>query len=325
MVKNYLHTPFIRTHQSPIDSTMLFESMADALNYVYYSEHGYRTDEDPDNEDFETGYQGQVISILDNDIFAVYYIDENWNLVRLSNEFDISNIENVIESARTETFERFDEIEKLINSSVASLWQFKGNEESFDKLQEIENPRNGDVYQIGDKEYAWNGSEWVELGFTIDLTPYVKQEEYDKKISELEEEISKAGKVDDVYVNGESVVGEDKIARINIDFTDILERISGITLDGYAKEEDVELALSAVSEDILYIQNQLNELESGVTISIEELEIKIQELKDKIDNLDFDNITLNIEEYDDDIKLLKEGNKTIIKLNSFHGGFETID
>jgi len=29
----------------------------------------------------------------------------------------------------------------------------------------------GDVYQIGDKEYASNGSIWVELGFNIDLTP----------------------------------------------------------------------------------------------------------------------------------------------------------
>ena len=31
----------------------------------------------------------------------------------------------------------------------------------------------GNVYQIGDKEYASNGTVWVELGFNIDLTPYL--------------------------------------------------------------------------------------------------------------------------------------------------------
>lgn len=38
----------------------------------------------------------------------------------------------------------------------------------------------GDVYQIGDKEYASNGSVWVELGFNFDLTPILN------KIAELE-------------------------------------------------------------------------------------------------------------------------------------------
>ena len=38
----------------------------------------------------------------------------------------------------------------------------------------------GDVYQIIDKEYASNGSVWVELGFNFDLTPILN------KIAELE-------------------------------------------------------------------------------------------------------------------------------------------
>ena len=33
----------------------------------------------------------------------------------------------------------------------------------------------GDVYQVrdNDKEYAYNGTEWVELGFNINLDDYV--------------------------------------------------------------------------------------------------------------------------------------------------------
>lgn len=35
----------------------------------------------------------------------------------------------------------------------------------------------GDVYQIGEKEYAYNGEVWVELGFNVDLSGYATDEE----------------------------------------------------------------------------------------------------------------------------------------------------
>jgi len=48
------------------------------------------------------------------------------------------------------------------NASKVHIWRGKLN--SVEELQSIENPDNGDTYQIGDKEYSWNDYEWVELG-----------------------------------------------------------------------------------------------------------------------------------------------------------------
>ena len=54
--------------------------------------------------------------------------------------------------------------------STAGAFRFLGNVDSFDNLPTDAN--NGDVYQVGDKEYVWDGKEWVLLGFNIDLSPY---------------------------------------------------------------------------------------------------------------------------------------------------------
>jgi len=39
--------------------------------------------------------------------------------------------------------------------------------------------REGDVYQIVENgaEFAWDGSQWVELGTTVDLTPLTQEVE----------------------------------------------------------------------------------------------------------------------------------------------------
>jgi hypothetical protein len=39
------------------------------------------------------------------------------------------------------------------------------------------NLREGDVYQIVENgaEFAWDGTQWVELGTTVDLTPITQE------------------------------------------------------------------------------------------------------------------------------------------------------
>ena len=44
----------------------------------------------------------------------------------------------------------------------------------------------GEVYQIGDAEYASNGTSWIKLGFNIDLSPYATKEEVAVAVNELE-------------------------------------------------------------------------------------------------------------------------------------------
>lgn len=73
-------------------------------------------------------------------------------------ETDVVNLEQAV--ANTYTKEE-------VNERVAGLFHFK------DAVEELpESAEEGDVYQVGDKEWVWNGEDWVELGFTVDLTNY---------------------------------------------------------------------------------------------------------------------------------------------------------
>ena len=66
--------------------------------------------------------------------------------------------------------------DQIEDSQGARAFNFKGSVNSLEELEEKSaTAQPGDVWQVPpDKEYAWNGTEWVELGFNIDLTPYAK-------------------------------------------------------------------------------------------------------------------------------------------------------
>jgi len=57
-----------------------------------------------------------------------------------------------------------------LSAAAAGAFHFKGTTEDLDS---IVNPAEGDVYQVGTSEYAWNGEDWIELGTPYDLSNYV--------------------------------------------------------------------------------------------------------------------------------------------------------
>lgn len=57
-----------------------------------------------------------------------------------------------------------------VDGMVAGTFHFRGEKDSYDSLPT--DAKEGDVWQVGEKEYAWNGNDWVELGFNIDLSAY---------------------------------------------------------------------------------------------------------------------------------------------------------
>lgn len=59
-----------------------------------------------------------------------------------------------------------------VDGMVAGTFHFKGEAASQSALPS--NAEIGDVYQVGDKEFAYTGDEWIELGFNIDLSAYAK-------------------------------------------------------------------------------------------------------------------------------------------------------
>jgi phage-related tail fiber protein len=57
-----------------------------------------------------------------------------------------------------------------VDGMVAGTFHFRGEKDSYDSLPT--DAKEGDVYQVADKEYAWDGDSWVELGFNMDLSAY---------------------------------------------------------------------------------------------------------------------------------------------------------
>lgn len=64
-------------------------------------------------------------------------------------------------------------LETFINNKVSGLWHFKGTVATVAALPSSGN-LEGDVYQVtaDSSEWAWNGTQWVELGTIVDLSPY---------------------------------------------------------------------------------------------------------------------------------------------------------
>lgn len=59
---------------------------------------------------------------------------------------------------------------------VTGVYHFRGSVADLAELQAIENPAEGDVYNISETgmNAAWTGSVWDEFGTTVDLTDYAK-------------------------------------------------------------------------------------------------------------------------------------------------------
>lgn len=75
-----------------------------------------------------------------------------------------------------------------LNGKISGVFHFKGSATKnggnlYDNKGLITNPEVGDVYTVGDAEYAWTGTEWIELGITTDLSNYYNKSEVDGKLN----------------------------------------------------------------------------------------------------------------------------------------------
>lgn len=72
-----------------------------------------------------------------------------------------------------------------IDGKVSGVFHFKDTADSKEALPTTGNTA-GDVYQVGDREYAWNGTEWVELGFVVDLSSHATKAELKQVADDLD-------------------------------------------------------------------------------------------------------------------------------------------
>ena len=102
-----------------------------------------------------------------------------------------------------------------VDGKVAGLFHFKGVVEELPET----GTDVGEVYQIGDAEYAWNGTEWVKLGYSLDLSAYYTKTEVNAEIKKVQDEVDLAeqaitdlgeelnGRIDDVAAEHETING----------------------------------------------------------------------------------------------------------------------
>ena len=135
-----------------------------------------------------------------------------------------------------------------IDGKLSASMHFKGTVVNKDALDDITNPEIGDMYNVLDtgSNYAWDGTQWDKLSETIDLSDYATITYVDGQISseatarqnadaqkvdkvttasrvygtdengdQTTYDFNALGKVDDVKVNGTSVV-TDKVANITL-------------------------------------------------------------------------------------------------------------
>ena len=87
-----------------------------------------------------------------------------------------------------------------VDGMVAGTFHFRGEKSAYDQLPA--NAKEGDVWQVGDKEYAWDGDSWVELGFNVDLSAYAKSADVANTYA-TKTEVNKKANSADVYTKTE--------------------------------------------------------------------------------------------------------------------------
>ena len=142
-------------------------------------------------------------------------------------------------------------------------FQFKGSAKSINEAMTIitlnddttvtASGHEGNVYQIGDKEYASNGSVWVELGFNIDLS------EYDKTAAAQAREATLDGKI---TTNATAISGLD--GRLTTAEGDI------DALEG--RMDTAEGDIDALETNVTNLQNDLEEAEEVTAAALNDLD-----------------------------------------------------
>lgn len=94
--------------------------------------------------------------------------------------YDVANkiyVDNAIDaiSIPTKTSDLTNDVGYLTSSDIASVLTYKGTKANFAALPSSGNTA-GDVWHVTDTgaEYAWDGTEWQELGTAVDLSEYLQ-------------------------------------------------------------------------------------------------------------------------------------------------------
>lgn len=100
-------------------------------------------------------------------------------------DLNMNNIKDVVNS----NAEELERTNKKVELGFKSAFSYKGYVNTYDELSIIENLNNGDIYTVVDEEknYVWNGQEWIEYNVNFDVSKLENQtEELRQRVTNLE-------------------------------------------------------------------------------------------------------------------------------------------
>ena len=86
----------------------------------------------------------------------------------------------------------------MIDGALSGMYSFKGETDSLNK---VVGPNRGDVYIVpqedgSKKQFAWDGSKWVEISTNVDLSAYARADDVNTAINTAKNDVIKIAALD---------------------------------------------------------------------------------------------------------------------------------
>ena len=192
-----------------------------------------------------------------------------------------------------------------VDGLVSGAFHFKGNatlemseEEWTGNLLDAEgnviSGKAGDVYQVEDKEYAYNGSAWVLLGFTLDLSGYATTAAMNKAVSDAKTELQGyADTAESDAVSAANTYTDNKLKEYtkSTDITEAIataksEAIETASTDAQAKANQAKAdAIADTATKIGELGDSYSTVKAYVDAKDAELNTAITDVKNSVDGL----------------------------------------
>lgn len=181
----------------------------------------------------------------------------------------IEQVENIENNLKDNYYTRSE-----VDGLVSGVFHFEGTAESYEALP-TEGNTKGDVYQVADKEYAWDGNAWVELGYVVDLSSYYTKEETNAEIKKVQDALDLAE--ENIANNAEAIEAlqqadttiNGRIDGVVEDLGELTaedERLAGL-IDGYnGRIEALETAKTGFDTHFETVDGQIEALQNADTV-----------------------------------------------------------
>lgn len=143
----------------------------------------------------------------------------------------------------TELSKTVEELAQAVAAKIETVFSYKGNVANYNALTQITDANVGDVYNAldTDKNYAWNGSKWDDLGGIVDLSNYYTKSETNKAINDALKNVEVNVDLSDYYNKAQT----DKA------ISDALEDVEvEVDLSDYYNKTEVDTAISEAIPNI---------------------------------------------------------------------------